>query len=75
LVIEEIEFDKSWEDYVQKAWSDDIEHVADILQSQFNKIFGSKRFDAKGNATGGVLKAINTYLTQLKDANKALKTY
>ena len=75
LVIEEIEFDKSWEDYVQKAWSDDIEHVADILQSQFNKIFGKNRFDAEGKATGGVLKAIDTYIKELDDANKALETY
>ena len=75
LVIEEIEFDKSWEDYVQKAWSDEIEHVADILQSQFNKIFGKDRFDAKGKATGGVLKAINTYMDELNKANKALKVY
>jgi len=75
LVIEEIEFDKSWEDYIQKAWSDDIEHVADILQSQFNKIFGKNRFDAEGKATGGVLKAIDTYIKELNDANKALEVY
>ena len=79
LEIEEINFDKSWQDYLQKAWSGELEHVADILSSKFKQIIGSGGFitDENGQqrASGGVLGAIDTYMSQMKEAQAKYDVY
>ena len=79
LEIEEINFDKSWEDYLQKAWSGELEHVADILSSKFKQIIGRGGFitDENGQqrASGGVLRAIDTYMSEMQEAKDKYDVY